>query len=299
MRANMKFYPRKSRAELKAKSQRLFRNRLRFEALEDRSLLAVDFQLLKDIMTDPSPLGSEPTNILQVGGTTFFTATSATQGIELWKTNGTAAGTVLVKDIVAGDGSSYPSDLTNVNGTLFFKAVGQIWKSDGTTNGTVQVTNFNTGFFGGTSVSRFHNFNGTLTFVASNDEHGEELWKSNGTAAGTMLLKDIRPGTGSSRPRALTTIGGTLFFTANDGTSGYELWKSNGTSTGTVIVKDIQTGSSSSSPSYFSNVNGTLFFTANDGTNGRELWRSNGISSGTVLVKDIRPGTSDSNASQP
>ena len=59
--------------------------------------------------------------------------------------------------------------------------------------------------------------------------HGSELWKTDGTAAGTVLVKDIRSGASGSYPHNLTNVNGTLFFTANDGTNGYELWKSDGT----------------------------------------------------------------------
>jgi ELWxxDGT repeat protein len=81
------------------------------------------------------------------------------------------------------------------------------------------------------------NVNGTLFFTAF-DSAGAELWKSDGTSTGTVLVKDIHL-TGSSQPRSLTDMNGTLFFTANDGVNGYELWKSDGTSSGTVLVKDV------------------------------------------------------------
>ena len=72
-------------------------------------------------------------------------------------------------------------------------------------------------------------------FSAFDTTNGQELWKSDGTLAGTTLVKDIRPGAGDSYPFALTDVAGTLFFAADDGTtSGYELWKSNGTDAGTV-----------------------------------------------------------------
>src|SRR5262249_11737905 len=134
-------------------------------------------------------------------------------------------------------------------------------------------------------------FNGTLFFAANDGVHGTELWKSDGTADGTVLVKDINPGRSGSYLFNLTVIDGTLFFTANDGVHGAELWKSDGTTAGTVLIKDINPGRASSYPQNHTVVNGTLFFTANDGTTGVELWKSDGTAAGTVLVKDIRPGS--------
>jgi len=53
---------------------------------------------------------------------------------------------------------------------------------------------------------------------------GTELWRSNGTTAGTVLVEDIGPYPTESRPEFLTVVGGTLFFTAADGVHGRELW---------------------------------------------------------------------------
>jgi ELWxxDGT repeat protein len=108
-------------------------------------------------------------------------------------------------------------------------------------------------------------------FVANDGTHGSELWKSDGSAAGTMLVQEIN--TGSANFNYLTNVNGTLFFIANDGTHGGELWKSDGTAAGTVLVADIRPGSVSSYPKSLTNVNGTLFFIANDGTHGNELWK--------------------------
>ena len=127
---------------------------------------------------------------------------------------------------------------------------------------------------------------GTLYFAAFDGVNGRELWKSDGTQAGTVMVKDIRPGSLSSSPDKLTNVGGTLYFTANDGTSGTELWKSDGTEAGTVLVKDITPGSGSySPPTNLINVGGILYFTASDGVNGRELWKSDGTEAGTVMVR--------------
>src|SRR5262245_8795272 len=104
----------------------------------------------------------------------------------------------------------------------------------------------------------------TIYFVASTPQMGRELWKSDGTAAGTALVTAIRPGGECSSPDSLVGVGGTLFFTASDGSTGSELWKSDGSAAGTVRVKDIWPGSIGSSPSSLVDVDGTLYFAARD-----------------------------------
>jgi ELWxxDGT repeat protein len=95
---------------------------------------------------------------------------------------------------------------------------------------------------------------------------------SDGTAAGTVLVKDINPGGASSNPGGLADVNGILFFAANDGTHGSELWKSDGTASGTVLVADIDPGSASSYPTFLTVAGRHLFFTADDGVHGAELW---------------------------
>jgi ELWxxDGT repeat protein len=194
-------------------------------------------------------------SLTNVNGTLYFVADNGTNGKELWKSNGTPAGTVMVKDINPGINDSDLYYLTNVNGTLYFRAKN------------------------GTNGKQFTN--------------GAELWKSDGTPAGTVMVKDINPGVNDSNPYHFTNINGTLYFGAKNGTNGHELWKSDGTPAGTVMVKDIRPGINSSDPAYLTNVNGTLYFFTNYGTNGHELWKSDGTAAGTVMVKGIQPYPSD------
>nr|NCR87403.1 hypothetical protein [Microcystis aeruginosa K13-05] len=240
-----------------------------------------------------------PYSLTAMGNTLFFTARDGLNGQELWKSNGTAAGTVLVKDIFPGSSSSNPSRLTAVGSTLFFNANDgvngfELWKSDGTAAGTVLVKDIWPGGgvpWGSSNPDNLTAVGNTLFFTPTENNFDDELWKSDGTAAGTVLVKDIRPGGLRSEPRNLTAVGSTLYFTADDGVNGTELWKSDGTAAGTVLVKDILPGAFSSYPGNLTAVGSTLFFTAGDGVNGTELWKSDGTAAGTVLVRDIRPGS--------
>ena len=291
-----------------------------FEPLEVRHFLAGQPQLVLDINSNGAT-GSAPANLVAIGSTVYFSANDGVHGTELWKSDGTAAGTMLVKDINPGSADSNPKYLTNVNGTLFFSANdgargNELWKSDGTVGGTMLVAdiqpgsgyNYTTMDFGpySSDPKNLTAVNGTLFFSANDGQTGTELWKSNGTATGTMLVKDIEAfPTLGSYPINLTNVNGTLFFEAFDLDAGFELWKSDGTANGTLRVKDIFPGTyynptyhgdfpNSSIPRFLTPINGTLFFAARDGDHGFELWKSDGTTAGTVLVKDIRAGSASS-----
>jgi ELWxxDGT repeat protein len=136
---------------------------------------------------------------------------------------------------------------------------------------------------------------GDTTYMVANDGiHGQELWRTDGTEAGTWMVKDINPGIIQSPVDKLTAVGDTLYFRANDGTHGTELWKSDGSAGGTVMVADIRSGDASSSPNSLTVMGDTLYFRAYDETNGYELWKSDSTEAGTVPVKDIRPGVGSS-----
>jgi len=256
---------------------------------------------VKDIYSGSG--SSYPSIQLVSGSTLYFTADNSTNGTELWKSNGTTTGTVLVHDIYSGSNGSNVSNLTLMDGTLYFAASSsgsgaELWKSDGTSSGTSSVRDIYSGSSSSWPSYLTVSNNGgtnTLYFSATSSSYGSELWKSDGTFAGTVQVKDIQTGSSGSNPGNLKTTGGsTFYFTADNGTDGTELWKSDGTSTGTVQVKNVNSGSGSSWPSHFTVVGSTLYFDAMTSSSGIELWKSDGTDSGTVLIKDIYSGSDNS-----
>jgi len=250
--------------------------------------------LVKDI----NPFGpSDPTNLRNADGRLFFTADDGVSGPELWRSEGTDASTVKVRDIQPGPAGAYPRPVTGLAGGLLFSANDgvngfELWKSDGTGTGTALVKDLNPGP-AGSDPGELTETNGRIFFSAYTNSLGTELWKSDGTAEGTVLVKDVNPGSSSSNPTELTEVSGTLYFRADDGLPGAnhrELWKSDGTQAGTVMVRDINPGPGESYPANLIRLREILLFAANDGVHGTEIWKSNGTEAGTVMVKDINPG---------
>jgi len=244
----------------------------------------------------------DPYSYTEVAGILFFAGTGGLRGYELWRTDGTTANTYMVKDINPGVASAGPAPLADVNGVLFFAATdglhgGELWKSDGTEAGTVLVKDINPGTNGSiggiTTYSPYAEFQGQFFFRANNGVHGKELWKSDGTASGTVLVKDINPGPADgfiSRTGLLTKAGNKLFFTASDGVHGAELWVTDGTEQGTHMVKDINPGPDGGYGFNLVPLRDSLCFTVYSPDYGYELWRTDGTEGGTYLLRDICPG---------
>lgn len=129
-----------------------------------------------------------------------------------------------------------------------------------------------------------------LVFFSANDGiHGKELWVTDGTGAGTRLVRDINRGGEGSVPRQLTKVGSRLFFSAIDATHGRELWVSDGTAAGTKLVKDLTAGKEGSSVSSIADAGGTAYVVRN----ARELWRSDGTAAGTSRLRSFDGVTVD------
>jgi ELWxxDGT repeat protein len=217
-------------------------------------------------------VGSDPSDLARAGSNVFFVADDGRTGRELWVTNGTRRGTRRVADLVRGRASSSPHDLVAVGDALYFFAPhgsgDGLYKSDGTRQGTVLVSDLS----GGSQARELSLVRGKLFFAAFLRETGTELWTSEGTAATTRGVADLRPGPRGSQPQNLKAVGDRVVFAAEDGTSGLEPWSSDGTAEGTLRWGDIAPGSAASSPGPFSVANGQVLFGADDGEHGRELW---------------------------
>lgn len=224
--------------------------------------------MLTDIPGDSygSPIGADPQSLTAVGSQLYFSGYQVTTGRELWKSDGTKAGTVMVKDINAGEGydgpgsaDSSPFGFTKVGTTVFFSAI--------------------------------------------SDTTGRELWKTDGTAAGTVLVKDIRTGEQYGQPasgidpsnrESFVALSGNLYFSANDGTNGQQLWTSDGTTAGTVKVKQVSTYQYNGGPNPIVVMNNKMYFQAStDDGSKNQLWSSDGTAAGTALLKDIEPSQYD------
>ena len=258
--------------------------------------------MVKDIM--PGSETSYPQYFVFHNGAVYFSADSGIDGSELWKTDGTETGTVMVKDIYPGDwNSSSPYNLTSVGNTLYFVAYDEIhfaglgiWKSDGTAEGTVIVNSADSQIgavdYHSVDNSYMKGINETLYFKAYTPDFGHELWKSDGTAEGTVLVRDINAGPTSSSIEQLTELNGVLYFLANDGVLGNELWKTDGTEEGTMLVKDIFPGSTSGYPWNLITAGDLLFFTATNEQGDFYLWRTDGSAAGTFPIESNNPNGS-------
>lgn len=251
--------------------------------------------------------------VVRFGDRIAFTADDGVHGRELWTSDGTAAGTAMVVDLAPGPASSDPRELVVLGGKLCFAANDpshpidrEPWTSDGTAAGTHRLKDVNaTPVAGGstnTSVPEQFTIAGdALYFVAHDGVHGFELWKSDGTEAGTALARDLyeepSPGSATLKPLILDAAGDRVFLlwqrkglAAPQGT-GLEPCISDGTLAGTTVIADLAPGPANAAIAEARVAGDRLLFALATTSLGNELWQSDGTAAGTTPVVDLVAGT--------
>lgn len=217
-------------------------------------------------------------------------------------TDGTTTGTAFIADIGTGDlTTAIPAqDFMYILTTRFvstspYIVETQIWKSDGTTIGTSliftlpQAPLLSSGTYTADAHSKrnFSIVGNKMYFGAYDAANGNELWVTEGTAASTAIVKDIKPGTGSSSPLAFCKLNNEIFFSASETGSNRKLWKTDGTPIGTVQIAVPE-------PFLFvfpfiGVLNNKMIFYGTNNTDGYEPYVSDGTAAGTFMLANINP----------
>lgn len=241
--------------------------------------------LVKDI--NPGAAGCYLNGLVNVGGDVYFLAADAAHGLEVWRTDGTSAGTSLVVDLYPG-----PNSGANAVGRIGDKILVMggygpsntpysIYLSDGTAAGTVVLRSGLSHIGAGFSEA----IDGVVYFGAGTPSTGLELWRTDGTTAGTYFVKETHPGPITGGAYGMTELPNRPGYFVFSGSISSSLWLSNGTASGTIQLV------SGLGPYQFTRFKNELLFFGFTLANGRELWKTDGTLAGTVQVAEIRPGS--------
>jgi len=228
----------------------------------------------------------------------YFSFADAT-GFKLGVSDGTITGTGLApgnNGITIPLGSLHEYSFAVVNNVLFLSGYNQaiesgLYKYDAANSEGVMLVKDQ--FSGAVNFTSFEAGNNTLYFLVSNFQTGSQLWRSDGTDAGTTHIRSFDlPITSFDLPQPIFRVHfylGNLYFLVHDDLHGSEIWKSDGTTIGTAIIKDINPGPENSVSHALTECNGKVVFVANElkSKKGIELWATDGTEAGTKLLKDI------------
>lgn len=249
-------------------------------------------RLVKDIYAGELS-GTANTNgnyLLAVGSHVYFAGAQLDTGTELWRTDGTEAGTALIKNLQAlpSHRSSYPLALNELNGRVVFTAAESdggtaagLYVTDGTEAGTQRLlSTVRTASEEVTSCALMAN---RLYCTLQTTLGSRTLYVTDGSVEGT---KPVSANTGTV-PQGPIRAGNAVFYWASDTAHGLELWKTDGTESGTGLFKDCSPGPNNAIGSVFlgqqAAYGGGLLFMASNGQ-GELLWRTDGTEAGTVPV---------------
>jgi ELWxxDGT repeat protein len=248
---------------------------------------------------DGPPMGNDA-QIALFGDALYFAREDASAGYELWRSDGTKAGTVRLKDIDPGTRSSSPASFTVSGSWLYFMAATQkngreIWRTDGTEKGTRLVLESARGS-GSTGPEDLTADSGNLFFLGGQLSPGNDLWFVDGAKRkGRQLTTPGAKGEsgaggatpGAEGPEISAAVGGNYLFGANDGKSGGSLWSSNGTSKDTKPLIKVKPFASLTSLGTFTPFGSKSLFVAAMYGKPRQLWITNGSSGGTRQLTNL------------
>lgn len=209
----------------------------------------------------------------------YIVASDSLHGQEIWRTDGTTANTSLFLELVPGANGSSPEEFHVLQNKLLFSAYTndygrELWYADGGINADI-VLDMNPGNQGST-IEEFCEMNGKYYFSGQG-----ELYVTDGTTAGTYMVKDVRPGGGLSRPYSLTLKGNQIIFGATDGTN-ICLWATDGTEAGTELLKVFYNGPQKLT--HLTNYNNEVYFCGRTDDSGSEPWHTDGTVPGTLML---------------
>lgn len=206
--------------------------------------------------------------------------------LALWRSDGTAAGTTLVRRLIDQIQDAYPwiKTLGVQAGRIVFVVrpthQAQLWQSDGSAAGTTAVD------LGEGATLRDAELLGDWTIAAVELADRQVELRRDGEAFATFSAAD------GAELLDLTPASGQAFFSAG-GPDGAELWASDGTALGTRQVVDLNPGPASSTPSPLATIGPRLFFQAFEPGEGHELWSSDGTAAGTARLSAFQPDEPD------
>jgi ELWxxDGT repeat protein len=253
--------------------------------------LVVGISQAQELVKDINPLKggqvASTTDFAQLcipcGGFVYFPARDKEHGRELWRTDGTPAGTIRLTDIKPGseDGLRQEVAIGSVSACLnghFYYGDAPLTKTDGTPEGTETII-FNTGY----GLVAFDN---TVTYTRE-----ASLLQTTGDANNETVLKEFvaNPGAIGVAVTSLKSSGGKLFVEVAHIMSPdpdiHEIWAfEEGNATGTMVY----------STDKFINrretAGGYYYFRGYDDDHGYETWVSDGTPAGTMMLVDTNPG---------
>ncbi|WP_420458840.1 ELWxxDGT repeat protein [Neolewinella sp.] len=229
--------------------------------------------------------------------TALFVESTEELGPELWRTDGTVAGTYLVKDI-RQVWETYPlyhiSDRTVIDGIAYFSADDgfgpTLWRSDGTEEGTYQLASADMAY----RPTDIFKHQDRIYFVASRGMYGYDRILSTRGERFDVEPSSITENTRFHSIRDVVVSGSTLVFTGHTDATGSELWAAPNFTSPAIPLGDLNAGPGHSYPRNLTVFDSLVYFSADLPELGRELWSTDGTPEGTVLVADINPGTASS-----